>query len=94
MRSSKNKNREEDQNDEDSDNDGGSDDSFQALVNNYRKRPETPKKSSPVKKQAIPQRLTNMSCILCDKEIDKSVSLSCKGGKYYKQQLILDFIFR
>lgn len=69
---------EEDQNNEDSDNDGGSDDSFQALVNNYRKRPETPKKSSPMKKQAIPQRLTNMSCILCDKEIDKSVSLSCK----------------
>jgi len=70
---------EEDQKDEDSDDDddAGSDDSFQALVNNYRKRPQTPKKSSPVKKQIL-QRLTNMNCILCEEEIDKSVSLACK----------------
>ncbi|CBY09238.1 unnamed protein product [Oikopleura dioica] len=69
---------EDDQKDVDSYDDACSDDSFQALVNNYRKRPETPKKSSPVKKQMIIQRQINVSCILCDKEIDKSVSLSCK----------------
>ena len=78
MKSIQKKIREDDQKDDDDD--AGSEDSFQALVNNYRKRAPTPKKSSPAKKQIL-QRLTNINCILCEKEIDKSVSLSCKGRK-------------
>lgn len=59
-----------------SEEEAGSDESFMALVNIYRKRAPSPKKTqSPVRTQIATHN--SLICVLCKKAIDKKSSLSC-----------------
>ncbi|CAG5100456.1 Oidioi.mRNA.OKI2018_I69.XSR.g17006.t1.cds [Oikopleura dioica] len=67
----------------DSESDGsGSDESFMALVNNYRTRAPSPRKPSPLK-PCLTQNSSN--CVICTKALDKS-ALSCKDREVCQAQ--------